>query len=628
MFKQPHTLVLLLLALALLAGCGGAPSTPTPEPPTPTPTSPPTATPTPRPTATPTPEPTATPTPEPTPTPTPEPTATPTPTPLPPISLTEAEYRNDTLELLWQRPDDQWDMLDASDLEGMFGQLIPLVTLAHKTEELYITLLTIDLPAVQVRALANLMVTNPEQALAAMAGGMGELGQNAILSEVGGARAVLVPVPVESGGTNFMWIVPRSPGVIYLLAEGFADAEAAAAPFAKLTFRKAAAAADLTPEEQRSRLMAQVEELRGLEAKEPVNFAFLTREELRQRLEERMEKELVRPRMAASEQMLKLLGLIPADLDLAQTVLEVQAADVLGFYNPDDRTFYLVDDTQAEPMTAVEQATFVHEYVHALQDQHFGLGRLTAEDTQLNEDQKGALRALAEGDATLLMGFWAATTLSPDQLQEIADQGAELNATALDAAPPYLRAGFMFPYQHGSQFARAVVSADGWQALDELWGGALTSTEQILHPEKVGEDEPTAVTLPADLAQALGTGWQEAWRDVWGEIDLVLWTQEALGDDAFDVAAGWDGSQYVFLSNAAGRGLFAIEIAWDGAADAKEGSDGLARWLKANGFTGTGANWTAADGRAAFLRASGDRVYFALGNAAGDLKALVTALRW
>lgn len=628
MRRYVHILLFLVLILLLPTGCGGGAATPTPEPPTATPTAPPTATPTPVPTATPTPEPTATPTPEPTPTPTPEPTATPTPTPLPPISLTEAEYRNDNLELLWQRPDEQWEMLDASSLEGAFGDLIPLATLAHKTEERYITLFTIDLPKVQVRALANLMVTDPEQALAAMAEGMGGLGEEATLIEVGSARAVLAPFAVDSGGTNFLWIVPRPPGVIYLLAEGFDNAEAAAAALAKLTFKEAAAAGNLTPEQQRSQLMAQAEALRGLEAKEPVTFAFLTRDELRARLEEKHRQELDRPRMAAVQQMLKLLGLIPADLDLAKTLLEIQAADLLGFYDPDDQTFYLVDDTQTEPMTALEQATFVHEYVHALQDQHFDLSRFTAEDSELNEDQKGALRALAEGDATLLMGYWAATTLSSDQLQEIADQATEVNATALEAAPPYLRQGIIFPYQYGSKLAQSVVAAGDWEALDELWTGALTSTEQVLHPEKIGEDEPTDVALPADLAKAVGAGWQEALRDVWGELDLVLWTQEALGEKAFDVAAGWDGSQYVFLTNAAGRGLFAIEVVWDSADDAKEGGDGLARWLKWAGFSGSGANWTAADGRAAFLRTAGDRVYFALGNAANDLKALVAALKW
>lgn len=173
-----------------------------------------------------------------------------------------------------------------------------------------------------------------------------------------------------------------------------------------------------------------------------------------------------------------------------------------------------------------------------------------------------------------------------------------------------------------------MVAAGDWEALDKLWAGALTSTEQVLHPEKIGEDEPTTVTLPADLAKTVGAGWRESWRDVWGEMDLVLWTQEALGEEAFDVAAGWDGSQYVFLTNVAGRGLFAIEIVWDSADDAKEGGDGLARWLKWAGFSGSGANWTTADGRAAFLRTAGDRVYFALGNAANDLKALVAALKW
>jgi hypothetical protein len=616
-------LLLVVLFAALLAGCGGQAPTPTSAP-----TEAPTATPTPEPTATPTPEPTATPTPEPTATPTPEPTPTPTPTALPPISLTEVEYRNDPLELLWQRPDEQWEMLDASSLKGMFGQLIPLVTLAHKTEELYITLFTIDLPALQVRALANLMATEPEQALAAMAGGLGEAGQNATLTQIGATPAVLAPFPAESGGTNFLWIVAQPQAVFYLLAEGFDDAETAAALLAKLTFQKAPVARDLTPEQQRSQLMAQVEDLRGLEAREPVAFAFLTRDDLRGRLEAKSRQELDRPKMDILEQMLKLLGLIPSDLDLVQTLLNIQATNLLGFYDPDEQTFYLVDETQTEPMAALEQATFVHEYVHALQDQHFDLERITADDSDLNEDQKGALRALAEGDATLLMGFWAATALSPDQLQEIANQSTEVNTAALEAAPPYLRNGLTFPYRYGTEFAKAIVTAQGWQALDEIWAGALTSTEQILHPEKVGEDEPTAVTLPTDLDKTLGAGWREAWRDVWGEIDLVLWTQEALGDDAFDVAAGWDGSQYVFLSHTTGRRLFVIEVVWDSVADAKEAGDGLARWLKAAGFTGSAANWTATDGRAAFLRTTNDRVYLAIGDAANDLKALVTALGW
>lgn len=630
MSRATFFLTALLISIVLLAGCAGGAAQPTPTPtpePTATATPPPTATPTLEPTPTPTATATATPSPTATPTPTPEPTATPTPTPVPPVSLTEAEYRNDNLGLIWQRPNDEWQFLDASSLEGQFGTLIPLVTLAHQTDELYVTMFTINLPAIQVRALAGMMENDPEQALTAIAGGMGDLGKQARLTQIGPTRAIITAIPAESGDTNFMWIVVRPQGVIYLLAEGFEDAEAAAAPLQTLNFAGRPTATGLTPEKQREQLMAQAEEIRGLKAQSEIRFEFLTRDELRARMEEKAAREMDPQRTAAIEQMLKLLSLIPKDADLLQLLLGLQESQIMGFYEPADGVFYLVDDTRNEPMTPLDQATFVHEYIHALQDQYYDLSRLT-EDDSLNEDQKGAFRSLAEGDATLAMAFWAAINLSREQMEQITTEARELDPEALAAAPAYLRAGLTFPYEYGTRFAQPIVSAQGWDALDAIWRNLPASTEQILHPEKYGKDEPTTVALPANLAQALGAGWREVLRDVWGEADLILLLQEALGDDVFKAADGWDGSQYVFLSDDSRRGLFAIEIVWDSADEAKEGGQGMGKWLKAIGFGGQGAIFTAPDGRNAFLKTIGDRVYLAVGSAAKDLEALLSALKW
>lgn len=630
MYKTTFSLARLLILVVLLAGCAGGAAQPTP-----TPTPEPTATATPLPTATPTPEPTPTPTatatitpsPTSTPTPTPEPTATPTPTPVPPVSLTEAEYRNDNLGLIWQRPDNEWQFLDASSLEGLFGTLIPLVTLAHQTDELYVTMLTINLPAIQVRALANLMENDPQQALTAIAEGMGELGKQARLTQIGQTRAIITSIPAESGGTNFMWIVVRSQGVVYLLAEGFADPEAAAATLQTLSFADKPATTDLTPEKQRAQLVAQAEELRGLQAQRKTTFKFLTRDELRARIEEKTAREMNPQKTAAIDQMLKLLNLIPQDADLLQLLIGLQESQIMGFYEPADGIFYLVDDTHDEPMTPLDQATFVHEYIHTLQDQYYDLSRLT-EDDNLNEDQKGAFRSLAEGDATLVMALWASTVLSPEQLKQFSTEVRELNPEALAAAPAYLRAGLTFPYEYGTRFVQSIVKAQGWRALDAVWRNLPASTEQILHPEKYGKDEPTNVRLPTNLAQALGPGWREALRDVWGEADLILLLQEALDDNVFKAADGWDGSQYVFLTNTPNRGLFAIEVVWDSAAEAKEGTQGITKWLRAIGFDGQGVTLTAADGRSAFLKTVGDRVYLAIGNTSKDLQALLSALGW
>ena len=104
--------------------------------------------------------------------------------------------------------------------------------------------------------------------------------------------------------------------------------------------------------------------------------------------------------------------------------------------------------------------------------------------------------------------------------------------------------------------------------------------------------------------------------------------QEALGEDAEAAVAGWDGSQYVFLSDGAGTGLFAIEIVWDSADEAAEGGQAIAVWLEANGFTDQGADWSATDGRSAFLKSDGDRVYRVVGSQPTDVQTLLAKLGW
>ena len=72
------------------------------------------------------------------------------------------------------------------------------------------------------------------------------------------------------------------------------------------------------------------------------------------------------------------------------------------------------------------------------------------------------------------------------------------------------------------------------------------STEQILHPEKYTAGEaPVAVTLPADLATRLGTGWTVPLQDTFGEFQLGIWLREAgvAGGDATAAAAGWGGDR-------------------------------------------------------------------------------------
>lgn len=616
--------VLLVVTLAV-TGCSKATPIPTPEP---TATAAPTDTPTPEPTATPT----ETPTPEPTATPTdpPEPTAEPSG-----VSLTDDEYRNDDLGILWPRLDDTWTFLDGDILEGQMGQLIPLVIAANDDAAHYITLLTIDLSPSQVTVFANLMERNPDLALQSITSSMGELGKDAVISELNGKRTVFVPGPSASGGTNFMWIVVQPQGVVYVLAEGYNDETEARDALQSLQFVADDAAAgdeEATFADLRDQLIAQTEDLRGLKTLTEVKIEFLDRDGLRAKMETAMEEEQERSDFAAVEQMIKLLGLIPQDSDLREEVMGIQESQLLGFYEPESDTFYLVDETQDQPMSPLDQATFVHEYVHALQDQYYDLSAVTSDDSPYNEDQRSAMQALAEGDATMLMGVWAAANLAPDQMQTLVDESEQRDMDKFNSAPLYLQNALKFPYEQGATFIQNVITASGgdWGEVDQVWADPPTSTEQIIHPEQYGKDEPTDVSLPDDLADALGAGWSEALRQVWGEVDMLLLLQDALGDDsAADAASGWDGSQGVFFTGGAGGQLFALDVVWDSQQDADEAGDALAQWLEDSGFTADGSSYTnVGDGRSAFLATEGDHVYLALGNDQLALAALLVNLAW
>ncbi|MBI1830617.1 MAG: hypothetical protein HYR84_04110 [Planctomycetes bacterium] len=78
-------------------------------------------------------------------------------------------------------------------------------------------------------------------------------------------------------------------------------------------------------------------------------------------------------------------------------VRPIGAKGVQGFYDIKEKTLYLYDDIAGN----YERGVLVHEMVHALQDQHFGLAKLHQET--FGTDAELAMAALIEGDATFTM---------------------------------------------------------------------------------------------------------------------------------------------------------------------------------------------------------------------------------
>ncbi|MCU0483759.1 MAG: hypothetical protein MUC54_05745, partial [Chloroflexi bacterium] len=229
--------------------------------------------------------------------------------------------------------------------------------------------------------------------------------------------------------------------------------------------------------------------------------------------------------------------------------------------------------------------TFAHEFVHALQDQHFDADRLVDETSTTGQgDRALAWLSVLEGDASVAEIIWLQNHLTPDEIQQVLSEASDPETTAaLNAAPAILRESLLFPYASGAQFVIAAFQQGGWPAIDALYRRLPESTEQILHPEKYQAGEsPRSVSLPAgDIARALGEGWTVADEDTAGEFFLSVWLRErdatgpvpepgATPVPASGAAAGWGGDRTLLLTGPGDAYALVMATTWDTPDDATE----------------------------------------------------------
>jgi hypothetical protein len=242
----------------------------------------------------------------------------------------------------------------------------------------------------------------------------------------------------------------------------------------------------------------------------------------------------------ANERLYKAMGLMPPEVSLEQTYLDLLGSQVAGFYRPDAKTLYVVSRTGT--INGADKITFAHEYDHALQDANFSV---FADQKKLLDQTDRALAraAVYEGDATLLMVLWAGENLTADEFADVQAAGTDPQSMAILArTPAILVESLLFPYTAGQAFVLPVKTASGWKAVDALYDDLPRSTEQILHPAKHRSgEEPVTVKLPSTLAADMGKGWSEAIQDTFGEFQLGVWLRESgirSGDDRLAVLNG------------------------------------------------------------------------------------------
>lgn len=200
-----------------------------------------------------------------------------------------------------------------------------------------------------------------------------------------------------------------------------------------------------------------------------------------------------------------------------------------------------------------------HELVRAWQDQRPAAeveGEGTSEQTWLRE-------ALREGQAGAV-ALAVSRARIRSSLREVEPDSLQVPAEAQLLGP--LQALLL---RTGRAFAVRAYQTGGWAALRDL-PRPPASTEQLLHPPKLGRDAPTPVDrLPWPAAAGRG---EELDQDVLGELALtaLLLELELPPDEATRVALGWDGDRLAVWRTPDGRLALAWRTVWDREQDAQQ----------------------------------------------------------
>ncbi len=288
-------------------------------------------------------------------------------------------------------------------------------------------------------------------------------------------------------------------------------------------------------------VIPEVERAAGLPFKSVPQVAVRSRDEVRAYLTAKLDTELPEQEFERRTIAYRLFGMIPDSLDLRGLLKELYTEQVIGYYDPDSTTLYVVDG--AEPATL--RFTVAHELVHALQDQYMALDSLLSPDRQ--NDRRFAAQAILEGQATLasVLALLPGDDIN-ERMESIGDFWGEFRRSlsaqqaqmpVFAAAPLVVREGLVFPYLAGADFVR-------WFMEDYPdtvpYGHRLpASTEHILHPERYREgDRPIELTLPADLSAVYDDGLGEF------ETRILLTELTASESIATAGATGWGGDRY------------------------------------------------------------------------------------
>lgn len=339
-------------------------------------------------------------------------------------------------------------------------------------------------------------------------------------------------------------------------------------------------------------LKQRISRIRELPLEQEVSVESRSIEAIRALVENSFSAENDKENLQYKAQVYARLGLLPERTDFSKALLELRLALRPLFFDSRRNTIFVPKDSSRSAFTlsgfssiadeTAKQLLLTHALSYLLQEQHFRWGEKIRRAS--TEDSRLALRALREGDATLVVLAHLARDAKENKerisqgLRAVSRLPARIEKE-LSEFPELLRQKIAFQYVQGTKFVSWAYTLKGWQGVNSVFLRPPLSTQQLLHPEKyyAKREDPVRI-VPWTLLRRFGG--RKVLDETLGEFLIQSLLGRALSEgEAAQAAAGWAGDTLLAFRQEGAMGLGWV-TAWDNREAASEFHAGFLRALE------------------------------------------------
>lgn len=314
---------------------------------------------------------------------------------------------------------------------------------------------------------------------------------------------------------------------------------------------------------------------RELEFKRPVQIDFTDWEGMSKAVAASIQPQRPPEQQANLARAYAAMGFVSPATDVTKEITNLLTSQLgAALYVGEDKILFNQDGNL---LSVHDRTALAVAFDHALQDQHFDLGKVPT-PSLTDDDRYTAANALLLGDASIIkLRHMMYDVAAPSD--DLRTSPTALSREDFAAVTPFIREYFLFPYTAGQTFCEALHEQGKWKAINAAIQSPPATTAEILHPELyLAEEGFSAEPYEWTAEQIKVNGSAPIWNNVAGELaisvylnrgyykysmsqqgfydtDLPPLTKRDLKESAGSQAAsGWRGDRYLVFPNGDGAG--------------------------------------------------------------------------